>query len=165
MRLIYVVAALSASLLVACGEDRGSQGTSTGAQKTTMTPQPTGAATETVNVRETEFRLTPANPSIASPGVVEFRVTNAGSTVHALEVHGPAGEAETPEIQPGKSATLKVDMSKPGRFEWYCPIADHKDKGMRGEITVGGGGLSAPSGSGTQEGSDGTSGGGGTYTP
>jgi len=166
MRLVFLVAAVVASLLlVACGEDRGSQGTSTGAQKTTTTPQPTGAPTETVDLRETEFQLDPANPSIAKPGVVEFRATNAGATVHALEVHGPAGEAETAEIQPGKSATLKVDLSKPGRYEWYCPIADHKDKGMRGEITVGGGGAPAPSGTGTQGGSDGTSGSGGTYTP
>lgn len=165
MRLALVVAALAAPLiLAACGEDRGSQGTSTGAEKST-TPQATGAPAQTVDVRETEFKLDPANPSVSKPGVVELRVANAGDTVHALEVEGPAGEAKTAPIQPGKSATLKVDLSKPGRYEWYCPIADHKDEGMKGEITVGGGGAPAPSGTGTQQGSDGTSGGGGTYSP
>ncbi len=50
------------------------------------------APVATIDVRETEFKLDPANPRIEKPGFVEFKVNNAGQTVHALEVEGPEGE-------------------------------------------------------------------------
>jgi uncharacterized cupredoxin-like copper-binding protein len=138
--------------LTACGDDdddRGDlnvqTGTGTGAETGTATTEtstePAGAASETIRVRETEFALDPANPRISSTGVVEFRVANAGKVVHSLEVEGPEGEQETDAIQPGDSATLKVNFNRAGRYEWYCPIGDHRDRGMGGEITVGGGGA------------------------
>jgi len=67
-------------------------------------------------------------------------VRNAGETVHALEVEGPGGEVETDRIKPGSSTTLNADLDEAGRYEWYCPVGDHKDRGMKGEITVAGGG-------------------------
>ena len=114
--------------------DASTSGTSTEGSSTA------GPAVETVSVAETEFRLSPANPSVAKAGVVEFQVVNTGKVVHALEVEGPGGEVETDEIEPGAEATLKADLNKAGRYEWYCPIGDHKDRGMKGEITVAGGG-------------------------
>ncbi len=36
---------------------------------------------------------------------------------------------------PGSSGTLTVDL-KPGTYEFYCPVANHKEMGMEGEITV-----------------------------
>lgn len=143
------VAVLIAGLVLAgCGgDDEGrvdvSGGTDTAGTTTTGTSTekaaPTGAAVATVKVTETEFRLSPANPSVAKAGVVEFRIRNAGKIAHALEVEGPEGEVETKEIAPGGRATLKADLRKAGRYEWYCPVGDHKDRGMKGEITVGGG--------------------------
>ncbi len=97
------------------------------------------APVATIDVRETEFKLDPANPRIEKPGVVEFKVNNAGQTVHALEVEGPEGEVETEEIQPGRSTNLRANLTEPGEYTWYCPVGDHKDRGMEGKITVGGG--------------------------
>ena len=59
-------------------------------------------------------------------------------------------------LQPGQSDTLKVKLNKPGSYEWYCPIDNHKQMGMKGEITVGAGGASKSS-------SDDSSGGGSGY--
>ena len=118
-----------------CGDDdESTSGTST--EQTSAT----GPAVATISVAETEFRLSPANPSVAKAGVVAFQVENAGKVAHALEVEGPGGEVETDRIEPGTDATLKADLGKPGRYEWYCPIGDHRDRGMKGEITVAGGG-------------------------
>ena len=112
-------------------------GTETTGTETTGT---TGEAVETVNVSLTEFELDPANPRIGEAGVVEFRATNDGQVVHALEVEGPTGEVETEEIQPGESATLKADLSRPGSYTWYCPVGNHEEQGMKGRIRVAGGG-------------------------
>jgi uncharacterized cupredoxin-like copper-binding protein len=129
--LIAIVFALG---LAACGGDDNKSSDETQPQ---TTPE-TGTAGETVTVSETEFELNPADPRISKPGVVEFRVKNEGKIVHALEVEGPGEEAKTKDIQPGGSASLRVDLSTAGSYEWYCPVGNHRDLGMEGTIKVGG---------------------------
>jgi plastocyanin len=103
--------------------------------------QPTKAKpVATIDVRETDFKLDPANVTVDKPGEVLFRVSNEGQTPHALEVEGPEGEVETRQLAPGDSAELTANLSKPGKYVWYCPVGDHKDRGMEGAITVAGGG-------------------------
>ena len=146
---ILSIAAVAVLALAGCGDDDERAGdvtiqegdTSTAGTETTGTETAaSGKPVETVAVSETEFKLDPANPSVAKAGVVEFKVTNDGKVVHALEVEGPNGEVETEAIQPGKSATLKADLSKAGSYTWYCPIGNHEAQGMKGKIKVAGGG-------------------------
>ena len=99
----------------------------------------------TIEVEETEYELNPANPGVESAGLVKFEVTNAGKIGHALEVEGPDGEVETEEIAPGDTATLEADLNKPGSYRWYCPIGDHADQGMDGQILIAGGGSGGES--------------------
>jgi uncharacterized cupredoxin-like copper-binding protein len=62
---------------------------------------------------------------------------NDGQTTHSIEVEGPNGEAELEQdLAPGESGELKVDLSEPGTYEFYCPVDDHKGLGMEGEVTV-----------------------------
>jgi plastocyanin len=96
-----------------------------------------------VAVSETEYKLDPTNPTVET-GTVTVQVSNDGAEVHALEVEGPGVESETEDIQPGESASLTVDLSQPGTYEWYCPIANHKELGMEGEIKVAGAAGAAP---------------------
>jgi uncharacterized cupredoxin-like copper-binding protein len=105
---------------------------------------------QTVNVSETEYKLDPSHPTVRA-GVVSFKATNDGSVDHNLEVEGPEGEQELEQdIAPGESGTLTVDLSKPGRYQFYCPVGDHRGLGMEGEITVTGGG-GAPGGGSADE--------------
>jgi plastocyanin len=132
MRRLALLLALAAVLLPACGGESTPDGAS-----------PNGAGTgggEVVDVGLSEFALEPASFSL-EPGSYTFHVVNNGSVVHALEVEGPSGEVETEDLQPGAAADLDVDLSEPGDYEIYCPVADHKGMGMEGTITVGGGGT------------------------
>ena len=105
------------------------------------------AGGQTVNVSETDFKLDPSDPTV-QPGTVSFKVTNDGGVDHSLEVEGPEGEQELEQdLAPGESGTLTVDLSKAGRYEFYCPIDSHRERGMEGEISVAGGGGAASSGS------------------
>jgi PQQ system protein len=97
---------------------------------------PQGPPSATINVRETEMRIDPKDATIDKPGVVEFKVQNAGQVTHALEIEGPAGEVETEEIPAGESATLRANLNKPGKYKWYCPVGDHEGQGMTGTVTV-----------------------------
>jgi len=126
--------------VAACGDDdddSASTGTGTGTQEEEAAPAPTGPAAETVNLSETEYKITPSDVNTKKSGVIEFKVTNDGSTTHALEVEGADVEQRTDDIAPGESATLKVDLSK-GGYEMYCPISNHKDLGMTGEVRIAG---------------------------
>ena len=143
--LALLVALALGVTLAACGDDDEREGAAatnaTGTQGTQeeQARQPTGPAVATVDVSETEYKLDPANPKVSKAGVIEFKASNDGQTTHALEVEGPDGEARTDPIQPGESATIKVDLKK-GTYVWYCPIDGHREKGMEGKVSVAGGG-------------------------
>jgi uncharacterized cupredoxin-like copper-binding protein len=119
-----------------CGDDDDDEGETTAAETSATETTGGGGGGETVSVSETDFALNPPNPTVKA-GTVTFDVTNDGQTEHSLEVEGPGEESELDaELAPGDSGTLEVDLSKPGTYEWYCPVDDHKGMGMRGEITV-----------------------------
>ena len=96
------------------------------------------AGGEVVEVALTDFAIEPSALAL-EPGSYTFRVVNEGGAVHALEVEGPTGEVETEELEPGGSADLAVTLED-GEYELYCPVGDHRDRGMEGTLTVGAGG-------------------------
>ena len=52
-----------------------------------------------------------------------------------MEIEGGGIEEETAEISPGESAVLEVNLD-PGTYVLYCPVGDHKERGMDGTVTV-----------------------------
>ena len=82
----------------------------------------------------TEFEIDPANPT-AKAGKVTFDVVNEGSAPHALEIEGNGAEFETDVLDGGGTATLEADLEA-GEYEWYCPVGNHADQGMKGTLTV-----------------------------
>src|SRR5919109_3810603 len=133
MRLALVLAAVAAGALglAACGssDDEGEDNAAA------------GGGGQALTISEVEYSLDPSTLEVDSTGEVTIRVTNDGSVVHSLEVENEdAGiEEETEDIQPGKSAELTVNLSEDGSYEIYCPIDDHRERGMEGTLTVGGG--------------------------
>lgn len=147
-RAIVVVAVIAtAGALAGCGdEEREGAGTArTGTAGTeATTPQPTGPAVATVDISETDFALDPADPEVDESGVVEFAISNDGEVEHNLEVETPEGEFELEQnIVPGETATLRAELPGPGEYVMYCPVGDHRERGMEGTVTVTGGGGDA----------------------
>lgn len=101
-------------------------------------PAACGENQETLRVRLTDYELNPARPQLDDPAEVRFRVRNAGSVPHALLVVGSKEEVETEAIPPGGTTSFTLDLDEPGRYRWYCPLGDHRERGMRGVITVDG---------------------------
>jgi len=154
LSLVSACIATGALGIAGCGGDDN--------ETTATTAATTGAASgggQTVNISETEYKLDPSEPTVQA-GTVSFKTTNDGSITHNLEVEGPNGEQELePDLAPGQSGTLTVDLSQPGKYEFYCPIDSHRERGMEGEITVTGAG--GATGGGSQAGGSGASAGGG----
>jgi uncharacterized cupredoxin-like copper-binding protein len=127
--------------LAACGGDDSSS-TSAATPATTSSEASTESSTtaagggggETVGLSETEYKITPADPSVKA-GSVTFDISNDGATTHNVEIEGNGVEEASDDLQPGSSGQLTVDL-KPGTYDMYCSIDGHRDLGMEGEITV-----------------------------
>jgi uncharacterized cupredoxin-like copper-binding protein len=134
-RAATAVAAIAAAAAFAAGCGGSSDSSGTAASSTT-TAAAGGGAGSNVDIKETDFKLNPSDPKVKA-GQVTFNVSNDGQTVHSLEVEGPNGEEELQsDLSPGQKGVLSVDLSKPGTYEFYCPVGNHKQLGMKGEITV-----------------------------
>ena len=118
-----------------------------GSNEDEATPQTTGGsggAVNAVDVTLDEWSIAPQTISVDTTGEVTFRVTNAGAQQHALEVEGGGVEEETDTLDPGSDGTLTVTLER-GTYEVYCPLFDHRSRGMEATLAVAGGG-GAPGG-------------------
>lgn len=88
-----------------------------------------------LRLEATEFEFSPAEVTVER-GEHEFQIVNRGEVEHALEIHTPGGEVETERVAPGESATVTANLSETGTYELYCPVGDHRQRGMEGRVTV-----------------------------
>lgn len=89
----------------------------------------------TITVKASEFKFVLSTKTVAKPGVVTFKVTNAGKEPHNFVVLSGINKA-TPLINPGKSATLKVTFKKKGDYTYECTVGEHAEEGMLGKLIV-----------------------------
>ena len=137
-RFVLLAVVIPAALLLAgCGSDDDEGGETSRGQS--------------VELVATEFAFEPADISVDEAGETTFTVSNDGEFPHALEIEGNGIEEETEELGPGESGSVTVDL-EPGEYELYCPVGDHRERGMVGTLVVGGGAEGAGGGTTTDEG-------------
>jgi plastocyanin len=90
-----------------------------------------------VELTATEFKFDPSTVEVDTAGETTFTLVNDGQFTHALEIEGQGIEEETDEIDGGATTELTVDL-EPGEYELYCPVDDHREKGMEGTLVVAG---------------------------
>lgn len=129
-------ALIAASLLLAggCGEERR--------QATRTVPEPAGPvqtidprAVAVASVSLVDYALEVDRSRVGRAGLIAFQATNDGTVRHALAVDAPAGRVRTRALRPGERATFSVRLP-PGRYKWYCPVADHEQRGMTGRVRI-----------------------------
>ena len=139
MRLTLIAALLATLGLAGCGGDDDNGGESAATPTETATQESSGGATgggATVKVSA------PADGSLkfdqssltAKAGKVTFEFSNPSSTPHAFEVEGNGVESET-DVVTKSDSSVTVDV-KPGTYEYYCPVGQHRQAGMEGTLTV-----------------------------
>jgi uncharacterized cupredoxin-like copper-binding protein len=135
---LLAIGAAVAIPMVGCGSSSNDNSTSNAATQASTTggAAATGAG-GTVNLTATDFKLNPSDPTVSS-GDVTFNEKNDGQVTHSLEIEDvtPGHDQELEgDVSPGQSGTLKANLA-PGKYEFYCPVGNHKEMGMEGEITV-----------------------------
>jgi plastocyanin len=116
--LLVVVAAL-----VGCGEDDEGGGGGAGEQTIELRADPGGKPA----FDKTELK--------AEAGKLTVVLDNPSDVDHAIEVEGNGEEARGAVVTKGTStATLEV---KEGTYEFYCPVGNHAQAGMKGTLVVG----------------------------
>jgi uncharacterized cupredoxin-like copper-binding protein len=88
-----------------------------------------------VQVTEVDYKIRLPETTLQA-GTYTFEVRNEGKVPHNLTVDGPGGSETTPDVAPGKSATLTVEL-KPGSYDFFCSVPGHKQLGMDQKVTVG----------------------------
>ncbi len=92
----------------------------------------TGGNAVTVDLKDFAIAL---NTSTVSAGMVTFTIRNNGPSPHNFNVQITGEEKGIPTLDPGKSATLTLDL-KPGTYTYRCNIPGHDLLGMKGMLTV-----------------------------
>jgi uncharacterized cupredoxin-like copper-binding protein len=137
--LIAIGAAFAVPIAGCGGGDDSSTSADTNTGEATQASSPGGAgggAGGTVDMTAVDYKFNPSDQSVKS-GEVTFNLKNDGQAPHSLEIEDVNGQDQEIEgdVGPGQSGTLKVNLP-PGKYEFYCPVDDHKEMGMEGEITV-----------------------------
>ena len=144
-RRILLFLALSFTLIVAgCRREETSTDTTatTAVVDETITAAQTGVVEADTSAGTTVLVLIEDNTiglptTDIPPGPASFTVTNSGQQVHDLVIEGRDGVAVELEgtLEPGQSRTMSVDL-KPGTYQIYCPILDHRNTGQQVELVI-----------------------------
>lgn len=91
-----------------------------------------------IQIEAHDFKYAPDRIEAQSGRPLVVRLVNRGGMPHNIEFELPKGEIELPKpLAPGESGELKFDApTQPGSYVYYCPVADHKQRGMTGKLVV-----------------------------
>jgi plastocyanin len=89
-----------------------------------------------VQVSAKEFSYTLSRVQ-AHPGQATIELANYGQDPHDLRVQrvGARHIAGLPAVAPGAHADLTLTL-RPGRYLFWCSLANHRQLGMRGTLVV-----------------------------
>jgi plastocyanin len=132
MRWMVVAAACAALALAGCGSDDDSGGGSS------STPASGGGggggSSVSLSAPADGSKKFEQATATAKAGTVTVKFDNPSSVPHAVEIEGNGVEKAGDVVTSGDTS-FSVDL-KPGEYEYYCPVGDHKDAGMEGKLTV-----------------------------
>jgi plastocyanin len=151
----FLTIALAAGVLAAAGcgddEEEGNGGAATEQETPAATEEPTEEPTPTEEAGgggggdgggETLTLTADPGGAIswepaelnAAAGSVTIELVNDSDVPHAVEVEGNGVEEESETIT-GSTTELTVDL-EPGEYVFYCPVGQHRQNGMEGQLLV-----------------------------
>jgi uncharacterized cupredoxin-like copper-binding protein len=124
--------------LAACGSGNSSSGSSSSSTKKSSSSAASGGGTQLTLAASDSNGLKFTKSSLkAKAGSVTITMDNPkGDTLpHAIAVEGKGVDKDGPIAQPGSKSAITVKL-KPGKYQFYCPVGNHRQAGMEGTLTV-----------------------------
>ena len=89
---------------------------------------------QTIRVTETSYRISlSAKPKA---GVVRFVVRNVSEDGHDFWIKGGGKTFRTRGLAQGGAAALTATLQRGGRYQYWCAVGSHAQKGMRGSFVA-----------------------------
>ena len=99
-------------------------------------PAPVREPSGVLDLVATDFRYAPQNVTVPA-GKVTFRVRDAGRVPHNVSLRNRGGSERVvvSTLLPGESDQATITL-KPGRYRFFCAIANHEELGQYGTLVV-----------------------------
>ena len=143
-RALAALAGVLAGTLVACGSESSDRST------VEATPD------QTVNVTMTDLAFEPTEIRVGASTDVRLSIRNQGALSHDFTIvempHGTVemtGDASSDDhahgsderavhvvVAPGTEATVDLETTEAGTFEFFCSVDGHREAGMSGSFVV-----------------------------
>jgi LPXTG-motif cell wall-anchored protein len=98
------------------------------------------SADQEVTIRAGDFHFEPHSFTASVGETVRFTVINVGARPHNVEFELESADIEAllfdTNLQPGETRTAEFTFTQAGTWEMYCPVGNHKEQGMVGEVNV-----------------------------
>lgn len=89
-----------------------------------------------IRVKLTDYNMELENSDEIEPGNAVIRITNNGKEEHSFVFEGTDTMQRLEEnLKPGETRTITIEL-EPKSYNIYCPLEDHKNKGMSSVIKV-----------------------------
>ncbi len=136
--LILALTAVASVGIVACGDD-DDEGAAAPAPTPTKQAGPTTDTGQPVAlqiVAEPNGELAWDRQTLEAPaGRVAITLTNESSTPHNVSIERDGEDVGATETIT-RSRTKKTFKLAPGKYTFYCSVANHREAGMKGTLTV-----------------------------
>jgi hypothetical protein len=95
------------------------------------------AAPDRVMARGSEWQITLSKRKV-DPGRVIVQFVNAGEDPHDLRLQrlGGGPELGIGELEPGAYANLDLHLKRGSRYELWCSLPQHRERGMEATLRV-----------------------------
>lgn len=140
----FLVLALAATALVACGGDDNGNGDGNGNGAVPTDPEAvapngdeaTGGSTVSFESAADDGLAYTTDEATAEAGEVTIEYTNEQSLPHDVAIEDANGEqiGATEVVTDGEASTT-VNL-EPGEYTFYCSVPGHREGGMEGTLTV-----------------------------
>ncbi|MDP4510117.1 cupredoxin domain-containing protein [Nonomuraea turcica] len=132
-RLALATGAAAVTLLAFSGCGGGSSAPEAPpARQATTSPAEQGRM---INVTVNEFSFLIAKQDLAA-GTYTFMIDNVGSAPHAMALKGPGVGTQQSDVVDGGKKTEWTVALRPGTYEVWCPVGNHRTQGMETTLTV-----------------------------
>jgi hypothetical protein len=75
-------------------------------------------------------------PETAPAGALTFQLNNQGQQSHSFVIEGDGVDEQIDiELRPGETRNFTVAL-EPGTYIVWCPIGDHRERGMEAQIEI-----------------------------